>query len=147
MDGGTPLHRPASLLDWRQEPGTERYVGGAYEIVLVEPRKWDVRHRGEHVGYDESREASFQMAERHHRDALRRRDLLTWGTVAMAAFLGVSAVYAGVERGSLLWVLVLAALFYACIAGIIRFVAALSRNPANPYRRRDPWERRRRRRR
>ena len=139
------VHRPASVLAWTRT-GATQYCGGDYRIALVEPLRWEILHRDRHLEFNSSLEDSFQRAERHHRDRLRRRDLIVWSLVGVFAMV-VLSVAAEAGRGTLWWFLVLVAGVFVGTSALVRFVAALTRNPANPYRRRYPWERRRRRRR
>ena len=132
---GIPLHRAASLLDWH-EVGERHYAGGDYEISLIEPYRWEVRYRSEHVEFDESREASFLIAEKHHREVLRRRDMLAFGSIAVASAVGLVAMFS-IERGTVAWVLVLAVLLFANVSTLMRFVLTWARIP---YRRRYRWD-------
>jgi hypothetical protein len=133
----TPL-RPMSWLDWAQDD--EEYVGGDYRIRLIGPGRWQVLHRGSHLAYDPSLQSAFSVAEHHHRELLRRRDLMVWGGVLLASIL-VSGLVEMISRTLDIWAVpVLAIALYAGVSAVVRMYAAATRNRFDPYRRRAPWE-------
>ncbi len=119
------LDRPASLLDW-QETGSRRYIGGDYEIAFVEAYRWELRYRGEHLEFDDSRENTFRVAENHHRERLRVRDLMWFGAIVVASTIAFFVMLA-LPRDNGLWVLVLGAVWVAFVSAGMRFVLTLVR--------------------
>lgn len=129
MSGRTPKVRTESpepaLLAWH-EAGKQRYVGGDYEIALVEPSKWEITRGGAHVEFVDSRTWSFLVAENHYRETLRARDLRAYGTVAVAAAAGLLVVLI-LTGATVFRVLVLGALWVAHVWGVIGFIYTLAR--------------------
>ena len=121
---GVSLHRPRSLLEWRQTD-SRIYVGGDYQITLVAPYTWEIRHRGEHVEFNDSREWSFRTAEEHHREVLRTQDLRLFGGVALASAFGLLGVW-NLPRGGGFWVLALAVLWVVCASALTEFLHTLA---------------------
>lgn len=115
---GVPLRRGGSLLDWH-ETGPQHYVGGDYEITLIEPFRWEIRYRGEHVEFDDSREYSFAIAENHYREILRTQDLKTYFGVAVASAVALVGLLT-LPRGNPVWVVA------AGLLWVIHAYAALS---------------------
>lgn len=122
---GVPLHRPGSLLDWHRT-GDKCYVGGDYAITLVGRRKWETDYLGDHLEFNDSREWSFRSAEEHHREVLRRHDLMLFGTVAMISGLGLFAMWAVPPRGAI-WVLGLVVLWILFASALTEFLHTLAR--------------------
>lgn len=122
---GARLHHPASLFNW-YETAPRHYVGGHYEVTFIEPYKWEIRHRGRHVEFDESLEWSFRIAENHHREMLRSRDLRVFGGVALASAIGLLALLA-LPRGHGLWVLAAGALWVLFTGAVVQFLFTLAR--------------------
>ena len=122
---GLRLHRGGSLLDWR-ETAPQHYVGDDYEIALIEPFKWEIRCRGEHVEFDDSREYAFAIAEHHYREVLRARDLMAYGSVALASALAL-IVMLTLPRGNAAWVLAVGLLWVAHSYTAMSFLFTLAR--------------------
>jgi hypothetical protein len=131
------MGRPGSVLDWRISG--EEYLAGDYRIRLIEPRKWEITHRGATIAYHPSRASAFVIVEDHCRDAIRRRDLIRLALTFVIAIAGWMTAGLVAEE---MWVLALPVVLYFTLSSFIRFFAVLSRNVNDPYRRRMPWEKR-----
>ena len=123
--GGVPLQRSGSLLAW-YETAPQHYAGDGYEIALIEPYKWEVRHEGDHVEFDDSREYSFEIVENHHREMLRYQDLKAYGSVAVASAIGLSILLA-LTPGSPVWLVALGSLWVVHSYAALSFVFTLAR--------------------
>jgi len=134
-----PLERtgcvPGGLLTW--VPNQDEVVAGRYRIRRVAPFRWELTFRGRMLSEHRRCSMAQVAGELHHRGVLRRADLIKWGTLA-AVGLGAAVVFVGL-RGPWLILGTVGGL-WASFIGIARFVAALTGNLLDPYRRRDPWE-------
>ena len=139
---GERLFRPASLLDWWQVGDELR--GGPYRIRLIEPHRWEISRDGIVVAEEPTRSSSLHRAELHHREVLRRRDIVVWSGVILLSVAAVAALAEWVERATIVWVGVLALAMFVGVSGVVRLVAALTGSRHDPYRRKAPWEKRRR---
>ena len=133
-----PPIRPMSWLDWSQDG--DEYAGGDYRIRLLGPRRWEVLHCDVHIAFDPSLQSALSVAEHHHRERLRLRDLKVWGGVLVVSILVAGIVEMTLRTLDVWAVPVLAIAFYAGISAIVRLSAAATRNRFDPYRRRAPWE-------
>ena len=122
---GVRLDYPGSLLDWH-ETATQRYVGGEYGVTLIEPYKWEIRYRGEHLEFDDSLQYAIHIAENHHREILRSRDLKRFGSVAVASALGLIVTVVLVQ-GNAVWVVALGALWVAHAYAMVEFLYTFAR--------------------
>ena len=119
------LHYPEHLLDW-EETDAHHYVAGEYEITLIEPYNWEVRHRGEHIEFDDSLRYAFQIAENHHREILRIGDLKRFAGIAAASALGLIVTVILVQ-GNAVWAVALGALWVAHVYALLEFLYTLAR--------------------
>ncbi len=131
----------SGVVRWR--PAGKGLEGERYQIRLLAPYEWEVIWGGEPIAVYPSRKEAVAAAEQHRREQWRRADVVRWPLVALAGALALAAV-ASVPQGSLLWVVALGVAMYTIVAALARWVAAVSRSRTDPYRRRLPWERRRR---
>ena len=138
------LPRPGSVLEWGVE--RDEYLADGYRIRLLAPAKWEITHRGSVLSTSKSLKMAFSIVERHRRRALRKRDLIFYGTVVfLSLFIGL-AIGEAVTAGNGVWVLALVPVLFLGVSALVRFTATLGGNLDDPYRRRLPWERRLRRR-
>ena len=133
-----PPIRPMSWLDWSQVG--DEYVGGDYRIVLIEPRRWEIRYRGSHLAEDPSLQSALTVAEHHYRELLRLRDLVTWGIVLVGSLI-IAGLVELTSRTIDMWAVpILAVALFAGVSAVVRIFAAATRSRFDPYRRRAPWE-------
>lgn len=135
-----PYDRPASRLSWRRRD--DEYFGGDYTVALVAPHRWEVFYRGYHESFQPTRALALTRAEDHHKEVVRKRDLVRLGIIGVVSLTTTFALYAIDSPGS--WVLALqfaiAILLFVGFSAIAMFQATLFRNRRDPYRRREPWE-------
>ena len=140
-----PTDRPPSLLPWQEHD--DGFAAADYRIRLLGPYQWEISHRGRVLDINSSRRAAFEAVEDHYRRRLRFRDTAKWAIVAATAAV-VGAVAASWPGLHALWlVAVVSAAIFVWVSAFMRLVATITGNRNDPYRRRDPWERGRRRRR
>ncbi len=135
-----PYDRPASRLAWRRR--NNEFFAGDYTVALVAPHRWEVFYRGYHESFQPTRTLALARAEDHHREATRARDLRRLGIIGVMSLAAVFALYSIESPGS--WVLLLqvaiAFLLFVGFTAVAMFQATLFRNRRDPYRRREPWE-------
>lgn len=129
-------HRlPGGLILW--VPCGDDVVGAGYRVHGTGPSRWELTHRGTLLSVHRRLSSAQAAAGIHHRASVRRRDLLGWGSAAIAGiaaaagFCGVGGVggFAGVVGSA-----------WLAVTALPRAVAAATGSLLDPYRRRDPWE-------
>lgn len=133
---------PMSWLDWERDG--DEYAGGSYRIRLIEPHRWEALREGKHIFYDTRLSNALVRTEEHYRNRLRVRDLFTWSAVFAASILLVVALDKWRDNVGLWGYLLLVVAMFASMSAVVRFYAAATGNRFDPYRRRAPWEKRRR---
>ena len=94
--------------------------------MKLEQRGWEIRHCGATVGVDGSREYAFRIAENHHREVLRTRDLRVFGSVGVGSALALLTILL-TSVGSVLGMFALAAVWFVHVWAVIGFVYSLAR--------------------
>jgi hypothetical protein len=133
LSGG--VRTPDGLLLWSWD--RDAAVGGPYRIRNVAPFRWELTFRDRPVSEHRRLSIAQMAAELHHRRTLRRTGMVRWGTL-VAVGLAVALAFMGVAGPS--GILGTLGGLCVCLAGVPRFIAALTGNLLDPYRRRDPWE-------
>lgn len=135
--------KPDSLLDWSIRG--DGYVADHYRIRFLGESDWKITYKGTNLGSAEKLKWAFSVVEHHHREAIRRRDLIRYGLTFVLAILAGGAIIAVVDEVQQLWLWPAYVLLFAtALGGAVRFYVTLTGNLDDPYRRPLPWERRRR---
>ncbi len=129
--------RPNSIIDWYDVEG--EYAGDGYRIRNVEPRDWEVLHRGKVLRHTTKQSSAFSVVEHHRREALWRRDLRVRASVALLAIVAFFVLAAFAEVPGI-WFAGLIVVGIGFVA-TVRFLSVLNRHVDDPYRRPPPWER------
>jgi hypothetical protein len=133
LSGGA--RTPDGLLIWSWD--RDAAVGGRYRIRNVAPFRWELTFRDRTLSEHRRLSIAQMAAELHHRRTLRQAGMVRWGTLA-AVGLAVALVFMGLGGPS--GILGTIAGLWLGLTALPRFVAALTGNLLDPYRRRDPWE-------
>ena len=129
---------PVGLITWRAHD--KELVGGEYRIRPVTTSRWEVLYQGAHQGHSESLELAMYDAEEPYREILRSQGMRRWGQLSLAALLAFGLLM-GLGAPVHLWAFVALNIFaWVGLSALARFLAAATRNPDDPYRRRDPGE-------
>ncbi|MBU1226843.1 MAG: hypothetical protein KJ698_06515 [Actinobacteria bacterium] len=126
---------PGGLIAWSGDD--DAVVGGNYRIRNLAPLRWELTFRGVTISEHQRLSAAQVAAGLHHRRVLRRADLIRWGILAVGS-VAVALVLMG--RGGPSGILGSIGGLWVFLVAVPRFVAALTGNLLDPYRRRDPWE-------
>ena len=131
----------SSWLDWSRDD--DEYVGGDYRIRLIEPYRWEVLFRGDHLRFDDRLSAALAHAEHHYIEAVRIRDMTKWGLVTLVSAVGLALLVSTEGLTGFFTFPLSLVIIVTGLAALARFVAVATRNLYDPYRRRAPWEPRR----
>jgi hypothetical protein len=126
---------PAGLITWSCRHDVT--VGGRYRIRNLAPFRWELSFRNRTLSEHRRLSMAKMAAELHHRGVLRRVALLCWGALGVGG-IAVALVFVGL--GGAAGILGTIGGFWLFLIAVPRFVAALTTNLLDPYRRRDPWE-------
>ncbi len=124
-------------LRWARDG--EDHVAGHYRVHQRAPGEWVSTHRGRCLRVESRRSFALATAQRHHHEALRSRQIRSWGLLVVLALV-VAVLAGGLWLDTVLGMITFSIAVWVLLSSLARGQAALNRSLLDPYRARESWE-------